>query len=463
MGRAGWCYIFGSFTRTGCGLPVVTCGNFMATFTVFFCGTGSNSFDFSNADYHAGELISTLARHAAGMEFVDWIIADGPGSGNLQEDEKFVPPGNYSAATGVGFGKGWEENVAHALAMIHGEATWSRQKLTDLNYRVLKQAGIPIADKAYKYSVFGKNLGSGVLPDRRVTQQALQMQKIKIFRKKKPITQINAIGWSRGAVTTHMFANALALDPVLKDIPVNLIAVDPVPGTGQFQAHRTTIPANVKNYVAFYARDERSLGFAATLARVADPKSTEAVYYPLPGRHATLVGNAGNYIGGNGVNTFYGPGRVVRMLAENYLTEWGTALNRCLPYSDADMLRCYDEMIAQQAQYTALRSTVYTLQRGQMDDRDIGVGQDWTSTKFRSVAQLKPDGLFVNWHHKALFQQLCRTAWLDFKIGFKSRSRKYHERRESLLRNEPYLSSHAKQTWAVLQTYNRTGKFIGPT
>jgi hypothetical protein len=128
------------------------------------------------------------------------------------------------------------------------------------------------------------------------------------------------------------------------------------------------------------------------------------------------------------------------------------------------MLRCYDEMIAQHAQYTALRSTVYTLQRGQMNDRDIGVGQDWTCTKFRSVEQLKPDGLFVNWHHKALFQKLCRNAWLDFKLGYRSTSSQYHhERRESLLRKEPYLGSHAKQTWAVLQTHRRTGQFMGPT
>lgn len=435
----------------------------MAAFTVFFCGTGSNSFDFATADYHSGELISTLARNAAGMEFVDWIIADGPGSGNLQEDEKFVLPGNYSAATGVGLGRGWEENVAHALAMIHGEATWSRKKLTELNYRVLKQAGIAIADKEYRYSFFGKNLGAGVLPDRRVTQQELQMQKIRIFRKKKPITQINAIGWSRGAVTTHMFANALALDPVLKDIPVNLIAVDPVPGTGNFQKHRTIIPANVKNYVAFYARDERSLGFAATLAKVANPRLTEAVYYPLPGRHATLVGNAGNYIGGNGANTFYGPGRVARMLAEHYLSNWGTALNKRLPYSEADMLRCYDEMIAQHAQYTTLRSTVYTTQRGQMDDRDISVGQDWTSTKFHSVGQLKPDGLFVNWHHKALFQQLCRAAWVEYMLGGRRVHRMGRSRPAFVARNVPYLTSHAQQTWDVLQAYKYTGRLTGPT
>ncbi|MGH8257451.1 MAG: hypothetical protein ACRET0_14695, partial [Steroidobacteraceae bacterium] len=118
----------------------------MAVFTAFFCGTGSNSFDFANSDYHCGELVSTLARNAAGMEFVDWIILDGPGSGNHQEDEKFVTPGNYSTARGIAFGSGWEENVAHAVAMIHGKAQWERDAFTESSYQVLKAAGVPIPD-----------------------------------------------------------------------------------------------------------------------------------------------------------------------------------------------------------------------------------------------------------------------------------------------------------------------------
>ncbi len=369
----------------------------MAVFTVFFCGTGSNSFDFANTDYHSGELVSTLARHCTGMEFVDWILADGPGSGNYQEDEKFVRPGNYSKTRGVAFGSGWEENVAHALAMIHGEAKWSRTQLTELNFRVLKEAGIPIPDRATN----AMGIEIGTLPERKVTQQALQMQKIKIFRKNKPVTQINAIGWSRGAVTTHMFANALANDGTLRNIPVNIIAVDPVPGSGNFQYHRTSIPSNVRNYVAFYARDERSLGFAATLPSV--PKSVNANFYAMPGRHATLVGNAGNYIGGNGANVFYGPGKVVRMLTEQYLTVWGTGLNERLPYSDHEMMRCYDEMLAQKDQFEILSKTVYTKRWGQNDARDIGVGQNWLCSKFHGVEQLKPNGPFLNWHHAALF------------------------------------------------------------
>lgn len=370
----------------------------MAVFTVFFCGTGSNSFDFANGDYHSGELISTLARNCTGMEFVDWIIADGPGSGNHQEDEKFVTPGNYWGWQGVSTGKGWEENVAHALAMIHGQAKWSRKQLTELNYRILKEAGIAIPDAEIDFDAL-----TVTMPNRKVTQQELQMQKIKIFRKAKPVTVINAVGWSRGAVTTHMFANALANDKDLKHIPVNIVAVDPVPGTGNFQQHRTSIPGNVKNYVAFYARDERSLGFAATLPTFAS--GVTSTIYPMPGRHATLVGNAGNYIGGNGPNVFNGPGKVVRMLTEKYLGDWGTGLGKCLAYSESEMLRCYDEMVGQSDLFKELSKTVYTTQRGQSGDRDIGVGQQWFSSKFQTVKQLSAPGPFINWHHAALFHQ----------------------------------------------------------
>ena len=33
----------------------------MSVFTVFFCGTGSNSFDIHNKNYPKGEVISSLA------------------------------------------------------------------------------------------------------------------------------------------------------------------------------------------------------------------------------------------------------------------------------------------------------------------------------------------------------------------------------------------------------------------
>ena len=115
----------------------------MKTFTVFFCGTGSNHLDFdlprvdpetgaidpSTSSYHAGELVSTLAAHHAGQEFVDWIVVDGPGSGNLREDEKWIEPGEYVHQWATATGAGWGENVQHALAVLKGEV------VCDLDYK----------------------------------------------------------------------------------------------------------------------------------------------------------------------------------------------------------------------------------------------------------------------------------------------------------------------------------------
>jgi hypothetical protein len=56
----------------------------MTILTVYFCGTGSNKFDESHANYWNGELISSLAANNKGKEFAEWVILDGPGSGNLQ-------------------------------------------------------------------------------------------------------------------------------------------------------------------------------------------------------------------------------------------------------------------------------------------------------------------------------------------------------------------------------------------
>ena len=56
----------------------------MTVLTIFFCGTGSNKFDTHHENFWNGELISTLAANHCGREFAEWIVVDGPGSGNLQ-------------------------------------------------------------------------------------------------------------------------------------------------------------------------------------------------------------------------------------------------------------------------------------------------------------------------------------------------------------------------------------------
>ncbi|CAK1692004.1 hypothetical protein VCRA2123O444_100151 [Vibrio crassostreae] len=48
----------------------------MSIFTVFFCGTESNSEDNNHKNYVSGELISTLAKNTTGRDMIDYIKVD---------------------------------------------------------------------------------------------------------------------------------------------------------------------------------------------------------------------------------------------------------------------------------------------------------------------------------------------------------------------------------------------------
>ncbi|MHC6227281.1 hypothetical protein ACYU03_21325 [Pseudomonas sp. X10] len=327
----------------------------MSVFTVYFCGTGSHRFDDQNPNFWNGELVSTLASNDQGREFADWIAIDGPGSGNLQEDELFVESGGYYNVTGQLFGKGWEENVSHALHVIKGKSTWQRRKLSDDEYEQLKKAGVPIPDYKATASWFWRTYDYG---ERKVTPQTLQEQIIKQFRKPLIPTQVNLVGWSRGGISCHMLANAMARDPELKQVPVNIFAIDPVPGVGNLQSHRVELTANVKEYVGFYSRDERSKGFACVIPST--HASTRTHVFPMPGRHATLVGNASVDGAGSG-KVLAEPGLIVRHFAELCLARWGVKLDKRLQLTEKQVKDYHQALIRDEGKYVAMRQKSYTV------------------------------------------------------------------------------------------------------
>lgn len=383
----------------------------MSSFTVFFCGTGSNSFDFASTSYHKGELVSTLAMNHMGHEFVDWIIVDGPGSGNIQEAEKWVPSKNYSALRGTLSGKGWEENVKHAVAIVIGTDHDERTEHTKAEVKLLRKMGVGVETVEREGRMARAFLGSTKkveqpLRKHRISPQALQQKKIEILGQNKVFDRINVVGWSRGGVTCHMFANALAETPGWSHVPVNIFAADPVPGSGAFDPHRIALKDNVKNYVAVYAMDERSRGFSPVLATLG-PK-TQRFITTMPGRHATLVGNAA-VDGSSGINTLFGPGQVTRDLAEKHLEAWGTPLAKRLKLNDVQILTAYDGILGHATDYGAMRDVSYTgfTQKGQ---RSVGLG-DGTWSDFGGMPDLSQDPCFVNSHHRAVFQQRYSTLY----------------------------------------------------
>jgi hypothetical protein len=325
----------------------------MTVFTIFFCGTGSTKYDSLHENYWNGELVSTLADNMGSREFADWVVINGPGSGNLQADELFTEPKGYGW-TGAAFGKGWHENVQHALNLVRGKCDWQRTKLTEAEYVRLKNAGLPVHKVEETDSWLWRHYDYG---DRKVTQQQLQEQIIKTHRKGGVIpSQINLVGWSRGGVSCHMLANALLVDPALRKIPVNIFAIDPVPGPLNSQLEKITLSSNVKQYVAFYARDERSKGFACVIPDT--PPTTQVSIFPMAGRHATLVGNA-SLTGASGPGALNEPGILVRHYAERCLTRWGAQLTKTLNLSDQDVSRLHQSTVMQDSSFLKMRDQSY--------------------------------------------------------------------------------------------------------
>jgi hypothetical protein len=375
----------------------------MTVLTIFFCGTGSTKFDTTNANYWDGELVSTLASHHLGREFAEWIVVDGPGSGNLQADDLFTKSKEYGLS-GTLFGKGWEQNVQHAINIIKGQCSWQREQLTEEEYNRLKAAGIPIEDVKVQGSWFWRKYNYG---DRSVTQQALQEQIIKTFRKDGVIpTQVNLVGWSRGGISCHMLANAMFKDSELKNIPVNIFAIDPVPGISNFQDDKVKLGANVKEYVGFYARDERSKGFCCVIPQTAT--GTKTHIYPIPGRHATVAGNA-SPDGVNGPKTLAEPGRFVRHFAEVCLQRWGVQLDKSLNLTPADLQNLGKAMVDAEAKYRLMHNYSYTyfteLDQG---ERYVSLGSKGVNfSAVKGTVYAPATGLTTSVLDVAAYQHIC--------------------------------------------------------
>ncbi|HMW21863.1 MAG TPA: hypothetical protein PKC59_00380 [Burkholderiaceae bacterium] len=152
---------------------------------------------------------------------------------------------------------------------------------------------------------------------------------------------INMIGWSRGAVTCIRIAWKLwqSQDPNIRDIPVNIFAVDPVAGAGHStEVDATTVTPNVRNYFATLATGERRRFFkpiAGHRLHVADPAATRAWVVPMPGDHSDTAYNNNNI------------GKIVFNLAYRFLSACQTPVPAMRHYmlSNLEVWNLYEKSI----------------------------------------------------------------------------------------------------------------------
>jgi hypothetical protein len=434
----------------------------MAVVTLFFCGTGSSREDpdVRVVGYDNGELISRLGLRCIGEEGVTKFTIDGPGSGNKQEAQKirgrvvadWDPSGTIS-------GKGWDENVMLAIDTLLGRVVlengaWRPGNTISPN-DVVRQSKKPrwvdddvsssclkcrkalggvfrsgkhhcrlcgqiFCDSCSTNRISVKNpLTStvqikGVHKEQRVCDicypdKFRAFHHLQAMNRASEISQINCIGWSRGGVTTHMFANACADEPLLSGKEIRLIAVDPVPGGSEMASHRVAITnENIKEYVAFYARDERSRCFSPTLPHIKAGACPAKIYF-FPGNHSSLVGNSG------GDNILYNSAVLVRHIAEGHLQDWGTRFARTMQLSDREVLQYYDHLIKHRRHFEKLqKKSILGVNKGwlgfnllQGGGRSVMVpgklDPNASNAEWMKLQDFDPDAkheYLVNWHHR---------------------------------------------------------------
>lgn len=127
---------------------------------------------------------------------------------------------------------------------------------------------------------------------------AKTINEAKVFLKKILGTELmtgdslilNLVGYSRGAVSTGMFANlAETLDPDGLIVKINILSIEPAPGI-IIPAEAKPASDRITHNVVIFAQDERSHLFGALIPHY-NEAVTDAWMFRVRGSHETLAGN----------------------------------------------------------------------------------------------------------------------------------------------------------------------------
>lgn len=304
-------------------------------FTIYNSGT---AYDENNND-----IVALLARINAGSRAFDWAAFAGPGS---------------------------------SLIKRHNYAPFSQQGIdTRIQQSTLAWGASFITNNVYMTSGLVSGTGMALNTDHLI-------KRIKAART-RPST-INMIGWSRGAVTCHIMAHALKKE--FPSIKVNIFAIDPVPGPGNFQTENVTVPSNVVNYVAIMMIDEgRQEMQAADVQRLPGASSVATFHrYNFRGLHCTGV-EPGTSDAEKAVF------KLVAHMAQSYLKSWGTKFTADT-YVKSDKEVCELFACVQNHGDSFKRNT----RMGAQNARYIGNTKEWKQLKDQ-----RRDNFLNNYHRDA--------------------------------------------------------------
>jgi hypothetical protein len=335
-------------------------------FTVYNCGTG---FDRTHTD----ELIAHLATITVGAENRDWMINDGPGPARAKFDPK--------KAT-------LQEAALHASAKVPG----SHGAVRTTQHGHTAQLGGHRKGRWFLPKLQGVITGFGWEHN---VDHAMDVIMALRQGSTQPPEVINMAGWSRGAITCIMLAHALYAEPETRNLPVNIFAVDPVPGPGnRSDIDKTTLPPNVRRYLGIMAQHEARGLFKPTIIRnssfpLFDIKDKVLT---MPGVHNTGVMFLKTDVG-----------LITASLAHHFLLKHGTQLQDPILLSSRDYCELYARVRMKFKKYSKMS---FNMQRilGTHKRKELA---------FKVPGAATAD-YFINEHHLKVFGELfpINRNWL---------------------------------------------------
>ena len=218
------------------------------------------------------------------------------------------------------------------------------------------------------------------------------------------------VGWSRGAITCFMVAHALQQSPRTSAIPLNIFALDPVPGPGNFHdANKVTLPPNVRNYTAVVQEDERRRIFKPVLIDAKDAPDVKTKFYYMPGGHSSGVFRTKTEVG-----------LIAAFLVHRFLDKHGTCLNDPIRLSPRDLCELYAKVRLEMAEYQSAGGGILTL---------LGRQRRKVSNAFQDTAY------FINDHHASQFRKMFPQIWSALDRGVSDSARAAFQTALKLLRN----------------------------
>jgi hypothetical protein len=218
-------------------------------------------------------------------------------------------------------------------------------------------------------------------------------------RRLDPTPSVALLGWSRGGVTCFKIANKLQASVEHRSIPIDIFAIDPVPGSaGAANWHmwrEIEISANVRHCVTIYAQHERRREFAAV---VPDTVPDTCTFDPIviPGTHSSIV------VATTGLEDAY---YIVLDLAKAFLRKKGVALSDRSRFTNQELVHRYTVISENFRNYqnAGQKEVTWLTRKIASADRTL-LSQNYQGSKLTALqAECRP--FFINNHHRECFER----------------------------------------------------------